>query len=75
MKIITNRYRKETELSAYEFDFFGKAKYTKKYLDWAEEQGIKEVKSLFRYNLIRKLMCFIAQVILLGLFAYIIFFQ
>lgn len=38
MEIITNRYRKETGLSAYKFNWFGKRIHNQEYINWLEKQ-------------------------------------
>ena len=38
MEIITNRYKRETGLSAYKYNFFGKRIHNQKYIDWLENQ-------------------------------------
>ena len=38
MEIITNRYRRETGLSAYKHNWFGKRIHNQDYVDWLEKQ-------------------------------------
>lgn len=38
MEIITNRYRRETGLSPYKHNWYGKRLHNQKYIDWLEKQ-------------------------------------
>ena len=38
MKIITNRYKEETGLSAYKHNIFGKRIHNQDYVNWLEKQ-------------------------------------
>ena len=38
MRIITNRYREETGLSAYKYNFLGKRIHNQDYINWLEKQ-------------------------------------
>lgn len=40
MEIITNRYRRETGLSAYKYNWFGKRIHNQAYIDWLEKQCV-----------------------------------
>ena len=53
MEIITNRYKKETGLSAYKYNWFGKRIHNQKYIDWLEKQCTKKDQSRLLSEIIK----------------------